>query len=981
MPNVKHISRERHEVPLSDIGPYFIGAKALWEGTGSPWPWFKGTAGEGAVIAVLDTGINHDHPSFADIGGDGYDHNNPLGAGNYISGSYCDVEDPSFCNDKLIGAWDMVQSAADPGAPEDSDGHGSHTAGTAAGNFVRPATLRAPTTQFNRKVTGVAPHANIIAYDVCIETCPGAALLAAVEQVVEDASTLPNGIHSLNYSISGGTDPYNDPVELAFLDAAEAGIFVSASAGNDGPGPNTVAHNSPWVTSVGATTHTRSLDSSLVGLTSNNGAAADILGAGFTAGYGPASIIYAGDYPTNNGSTNDTNPAQCLEPFPAGHFNGEIVICDRGEIARVEKGQNVQTGGAGGFVLANDSANGESTVADGHFLPGVHIGYTDGETLKAWVASSNNPVASISGVDVNSNKSNADIMAGFSSRGPNLSGEVLKPDVSAPGVSIMAANASLGAIEPEYQFLSGTSMASPHNAGAGALVRRATQGKDWTPFEVKSAFMLTSNPNVSKEDGTTPADAFDTGAGRINLNKVLRSGLVLNETKANFLAADPEEGGDPSTLNIASMQSNNCVEECSWTRTVTNRSLKRNSWTARGVAGDSGMKITVKPSSFTLGAGRSRVIEITADTSKAQPGWQFAKVNINPQNSDLANLHMPMAVQVAHSTSAVLSKTVDKATSVQNDILNYTITVQNGQLADPISIEDVLPAGFLVVQGSETETVTGGTSIEPFAFSSRTEGSWTGTLDVSTLSLAPTASSPAGFLPLSALGVTPFGCPANCDDGGVLLDVPSFTYNGQSYNSVIWSINGTLEIGTDSGSAISAGNTALPNAATPNNLLAPLWTDLNMGQDGDGAEWYVGVLSDGAGGSFTVYEWSNISLYGAAPGDPTYSFQIWVQNGTSGNIWYTYGSVGDVSQLNATVGLENASGTIGHSFFYDGQGVAPTTNDELIVNIGEGGKAVLEFQAIAKRCRDNAKTKTNHVTLSSDDVQENAIAVTQCSRR
>lgn len=975
MPDVKSVTRERQEVPLTDAGPKWIGAKDIWGGNnllGIP-----GTMGEGAVVAILDTGINSDHPSFADIGGDDYDHTNPLGDRNYIPGSYCDKVNPLFCNDKLIGAWDMVKSPdEDPDAPQDSDGHGSHTASTTAGNVRKSATLFAPTTQLTRKISGVAPHANIIAYDVCIDSCPGAALLGALEQVLIDAAALPDGIHALNYSISGGNDPYNDDVELAFLNVTEAGVFVSTSAGNEGPGPSTTGHNSPWVINVAAMTHNRRIDNSLTGLTSDGASLADILGSGLTSGFGPAPIVYAGDFPTDNGSPNDTEPEQCLEPFPSGHFNGEIVVCDRGTIPRVDKGANVLAGGAGGFVLANAEANGEAVVADEHFLPGVHIGFSNGETLKSWIAAAVNPIAAIAGFSLNEDKANGDIMAGFSSRGPNLAIDILKPDVGGPGVSVFAAQADGFTLAPEYQFLSGTSMSSPHNAGSGALLSLLT---GWSPYEIKSALMMTANRSKSrKEDGVTPVDAFDVGAGRINVKNALRSGLVLDETGFNFVKANPDADGDPKTLNIASMQDGTCVGECSWVRTVTNKSGIDGTWRIDTRQKTGGLKLTATPSEIVLGPGESADIHVSADTTLATPGWNFGELELRPDEAELTNLHMPVAVQTALSTSPNLTKTVDKDTAVEDDLLTYTISLANGQLGDNINLSDVVPEGLIAIASSVTETVTNGETSKPFGFVSATEATWSGRLARGGLELNSTTSAPSGFLPLADFGIAPQGCPSNCDDGGIILNVPTFVYNGQSYSDVIMSVNGTLQAGSDGELAATFANQNLPSGTPPNNIIAALWTDLNMGVDGDGAEWYVGVLGDGTT-DFIIFEWNSIPLFG----DPetTFSFQIWVEVGDSGNMWIVYGDMGDVSALDATVGVENDNGTVGDSVYFNGEGTAPVPGDALAVEQIVGGTATLTFQARADHCEGNSDVKVNRVELSSGDAQENAIAVTKCRRR
>ena len=822
LPEVISIQRERFEVPLTDDGPKLIGAPTIWRG--SHYPWRPGNMGEGAVVAVLDSGINFDHPSFADIGGDGYDHDNPLGSGNYIPGSYCDVVDPSFCNDKLIGAWALVQGPDDPTSPDDSDGHGSHTASTAAGNVIPDATIEAPTTSLTRRISGVAPHANIIAYDVCIDSCPGSALLAAMEQVVIDASSLPNGIQSLNYSISGGNDPYNDAIEIAFLNAVAAGIYVSTSAGNAGPGPATTGHNSPWVSATAASTHRRALEAS------------------------------------------------------------------------------------------------------------VTLGATAGNALRAWLAAETNTMATLSGFSLDVSRDNADILAGFSSRGPNSSIDVLKPDIAAPGVDIIAALSSdLGLAAPEFGFLSGTSMASPHNAGSAALLSNVTK---WTPQEIKSALMMTAHKprRMLKEDGVTAADPFDAGAGRINLRRVRDAGLVMHETPANFLAADPDAGGDPRTLNIASMADSGCVEGCGWTRTVTNRSHFFGGWrvSARNA---NGVTFKVDPEWMFLRPGESEEITVKADTTLGEPGYAFSELNLKPFGGYRPKLHMPIAVNTTTSTNpTLLNKTVDLAEAVEGDVLNYEISVVNGPITDVIEIEDPLPEGLAYVPGSATAVLVNGTEVAPLDVSGNTV-SWAGTLDPGGIDVADGIPSPAGYLPLAVFGFTPVTLPGNADDGGLIFSgLPPFGYNGGVYTDVIMSINGTLEAGTASGLATGGAVSRLPSADAPNNLLAPLWADLNATDSGD---LYVGILSDGVN-DFIIFEWAGLPLFS----DPTasYSFQIWIVAGTD-LIWFTYGGISSTA-IPMTVGAENATGTNGDSYFHNSDGASPEGTEpglDLLVSTLDGG--------------------------------------------
>ncbi len=965
MEGVVSVQRERMEHLLTDVGPQWIDAPEIWASNSD------GPKGEGMVVAVLDSGINSDHPSFADIGGDGYDHENPLGSGNYLPGSYCDTVDPDFCNDKLIGAWDFT--SIDGTVPEDDDGHGSHTASTAVGNVVYNAVLTAPTTSQSFNISGVAPHANLIAYDVCQRTCPGSALVAAINQVLIDAGNLPNGIAALNYSISGGGNPYNDTVELGFLAAVEAGIYVAASAGNSGPTPSTVAHLGPWVSTTAASTHNRAIENSLIDMTSDDASLPDIQGSSFSAGYGPARIIHA--------NTTAFDPAgQCLNPFPAGTFDGEIVVCDRGTIARTAKGQNVLAGGAGGYVLAN-LGQGESTTADAHFLPAIHIGDTAASALRDWLSNNTDTMATITPSELTYDEENGDIMADFSSRGPQLAFSVLKPDITAPGVNIMGAEANGQALSaPEYQIISGTSMSSPHNAGAGALL--AAAHPDWTAPEIKSAIMMTAvTSNIFKEDGETPADPFDLGAGRITLGQADSIGLVMDETVENFLAANPENGGDPKTLNIASMMDSNCVGTCSWTRKVTNKTKHTGHWNVSVSGAGFDAQVDVDPkakgsNNLKLKAGEEGTITVTATNYNADIGWQFGQLSLSSNGDSSPDLHMPIAVFASKASNPdVFVKSVDRDMASAGDTLMYELQVTNGQLAGPVTVSDPLPEGTTYVEGSATESVIGGMSTSAFAYDAENNRMvWEGELDVGGIDVAMDAGgTPAGYLPLSNFAAPlPLTCNSDCDDGGFLFNVPAFTYNGETYTQVLFSVNGTLEAGTESGAFSSFANQELPDSRAPNNILAPFWRDLNLNEGGN---MYATVLS-GGGSQWTVYEWENVPHYGDTSSRVT--MQVWIGNdgtGSAGNIHFVYGDMSSGVNNGGTVGAENASGTAGSSYFFNGSGTAPQAGDELLVSSTEGGQVTLSF-AVETDC--SSENVVNIGTVTSEEQMETAIAVTTC---
>ena len=977
---VRSVQRERIEYPTTEAGPEWIKAHKIWQNGASS------SRGEGMVVAVLDTGINSDHPSFAATGDDGYSAQNPLGSGNYLPGSYCDAVDPNFCNDKLIGAWDMV--ASDGVIPEDNDGHGSHTASTTAGNVVNGARLETPTTSAEFDISGVAPHANIIAYDVCDDGCPGASLLAAVDQVLIDAGNLPQGIAALNYSISGGGDPYNDPIELGFLAAVEAGIYVAASAGNSGPTASTVAHLGPWVSTTAASTHKRKITNTLIGLNSDGGGLADLNGASFSAGFGPAPIIHA--------NTIGSDPTgQCLTPFPPGTFSGEIVMCDRGTIARTEKGQNVLAGGAGGYILGN-LGQGESTSADAHFLPAIHLGDTAAAALKAWLAANTNTVGTITPSNVEYAKANADIMADFSSRGPQLAFDVLKPDVTAPGVDIFAATANGASIStPEYEFLSGTSMSSPHNAGAGTLMRAIHP--DLTPTEIKSAMMLTAtNEDTVKEDGVTPTDPFDLGSGRIRLDRAKWTDIVMSETGDNFMSADPSIGGDPSALNLASMMNSNCVGTCSWTRTVTSAAEKARNWmvSANAMGFDvelnldstEGKVITPVPGQedtigFKLRPGQSATFTVTVNNVQSSEGWQHGEIMMSRgkrvrSGPKQRRRYMPMSVFASKASDDTLfTKTVDSDTVANGDSLVYELSVTNGNLSGPITVTDVLPDGVTFVAASETENVVGGSTTSAFAYDAGSNSvSWTGELDNSGMNVVSNAGPFTGYFKL-APGAD-VGIPSGCDEGGWIFTVPSFTHNGQSYTQAIMSVNGTLEAGTDSGQSAGYINQELPDAAVPNNILAPYWADLNACLGGTMS---VGQVNGGGSDSWMVFEWDSIPYW--TPDDSTVdraSFKVWVLLDSSTTPYppahFTYGRLDNTTF--ATVGAENANGTVGDSYYFDGAGAAPVVGEDILVIPVAGGSATLGFEVDADCSAGDVIV--NRADVNDADISETAIAVTEC---
>jgi len=573
LPQVKFVEQEVNHKPHTDAGPTWLGADKIWNGEG-PLP---AKSGEGIVIGIIDSGINWDHLSFADPGGNAGSHDfvNPFGTQIGLCS-----EAAVQCNDKLIGVWDFIDE--DPSTEvleytmgKDDSGHGTHVASTAAGNLLQLTNNGVPFT-----VSGVAPFANIVSYRICTDgdpddpdddKCPSAAILSAIDQAMTD------GVDVINYSLGSvePITPWSSSHSLAFLNAFGAGIFVATSAGNEGPAAGTISSpaNAPWISAIGNATHNRIFGSALENLSGGNTPPPqDILGTSITGASGIRDIVHAKDFGNalcgtgteELGTSCDANTG-VSNPFAPGTFNGEIVVCDRGQYGRIEKGKNLMLAGAGGYILANTVEQGQSLNTDEHCLPALHIGNLDGDDLRSWLDSGSGHRGAITGFDRILRDSIADQVASSSSRGPGVNTvvDVLKPNVIAPGSSILAAFLDGNS----FAFLSGTSMSSPHIAGSAALL--LSVNNNWTPSMVGSALETTATSELAFDFDGGDATPHDRGAGRPQLGLAANIGLYLNETVGDFIAANPVFGGQPRDLNLPSLTDASCEGSCSFTRMVT----------------------------------------------------------------------------------------------------------------------------------------------------------------------------------------------------------------------------------------------------------------------------------------------------------------------------------------------------------------------------------------------------------------------------
>ncbi len=889
------------EVELTtDAGPQWIGAPTVWSALGG-----QENAGEGIIVGMLDSGVWPENPSFSDPDPNGNPYAAPPGTYECDLGSVMadgtDLGIDFECNNKLIGAYRFMATFeanrtlmdGEFLSARDNDGHGSHTGSTVAGNSNVPADLLGGTLGV---ISGVAPRAQIIAYKVCgsvpgTSSCYGSDSVAAVEQAIID------GVDVINFSIGGGSDPYNDIVEQAFSVAYDNGVFVAASAGNSGPGADTVAHRGPWTMTSGASTHDRGFVATLTVESGSESLTLD--GVSITAGYGPAPVVLAADYD----GLDDTDPEKgmCNTPFPAGTFDGEIVVCKRGVIARVTKSFNVAEGGAGGFVLYNPAL--QSVVADSHWVPGIHIQDDAGVALLDFMANNSDVMGTLSGGLKSTVQ--GDVMAAFSSRGG--AGQTLgisKPDVTAPGVDILAAITPYEAeplgVPSLYGFKSGTSMSSPHTAGAGALLKALHP--DWTPGQIKSALMMTATVDgLVKEDAVTPVDNFDAGSGRIDLNAAGNPGLSISESAANFYAHEGDlwNSNYPS-LYIPSMPGQMTVE-----RTLQSE-LDYDAWWYITVESNDGLVVDV-PSVVGIRAGRDATLSIHVDASGVELG-ETAMAVMHLTHGDHA-LRFPITI-VREQAPVSIDKTCDSASLAPGEVTECTISITNNSFDEAdFSVNDVLPRRLRLVNGS----VDGATQTSSRSLSA--SGTLFGAAPAIVNAVVDPLGSPAGYLSLDLFGSTlDLG---GSDESIVNVTVPSFEYAGESYSSIGVVSNGYIVVGGGTGADVDYINQPIPSAAIPNNILAPFWTDLNPDF---GGRILVNTLTDGVN-SWIVVEWEAVSNYGDGELN---TFQVWIGYGGAEDISFTYGteiSDGDGGFL--TVGAENKFGNTGGQIYLDGVGDAP----------------------------------------------------------
>ena len=585
-----------------DASLALIGAKSVWTTISNTLGITQ--AGAGVKVAVLDTGIDPNHPFFANTGVFTFPVGFPKG--------YCATGDPNFCNGKLIAARYYTQSntvnISETLTPLDADTHGTHVAGTIAGNRDITATIGS----YTASISGVAPYAYLMTYKVLWLDESGANAGgedAGIVKAVDDA--VADGADILNLSLGGSTrssDPVADPLNQATGNAAQVGVISVWAAGNDGPSADSVNDSGmhPDVLSVAASTTGRVL-AGTVNITTTNTPTTTIPPTvtaltGLSSGSGAGYAFYV-------------DIGNVTAPLTPGLLTGKIAIATRGVIARVDKSKIAKDAGAIGMILRNNwlSASAPNDLEiDDHSIPTIHLDKADSQALTDYL-NSLGPLTTTIRLRVGKGVFNntifpKDEIADFSSRGWSPDISFVKPDIAAPGVNILSSVHNVFEPGKNWDFLSGTSMAAPHIAGSAALLLSAKP--DWyaiSTFErfarVRSALMNTSNMSVTVSGGVS-ATVADMGAGRVDLVRAIGPALVFNPASISF---DRIVVTGTHVLTVTNITTGSVIYNFSVDKTgdpITNALYT----------------ITSTPSVLTLAGGETAVFTVTTEAGSLPAG-------------------------------------------------------------------------------------------------------------------------------------------------------------------------------------------------------------------------------------------------------------------------------------------------------------------------------------------------------------------------
>lgn len=882
-------------------------------------------AGKGVKIAVIDTGIRNDNPMFDDTGFDQAD----LSDNDYLINNpdYCRSATgmANFCNNKLIVArWidpanhDFTVYENEHFSPLDFDGHGSHVAGIASGVGVEITYQGA-----NVEISGVAPASHLMVYKALwvgldgFASAPDTMLLEALEHAVNDGADVINN----SWGGGGGEDPQNSIYQEVFSNAEDLGIVIVNAAGNDLHAGRGQSINCPACISSGIavanTTHGRFF-----------GHAAEIDGQSFTL-YGGENSAVTTDLMLTLASMDSVSPLSKdgCEPWTEPFFQDAVVMVDYIHTCTLEEvAENVKSAGGSVALIYQSGAFGMGIFEpfipyDGDYvIPVLGVSRQTGLALFELAYTRNRTIQISSDVSLTVEHQYSDMQHPFSSTGPNSDASVLKPDMAAPGTHILSALSPDEFVFGPFPFpapgkteqgsdirfgmLTGTSMASPHVAGAAALMRQ--QYPEWTAGQIKSA--LTSTSHTSLRLGAGKATPFGVGAGRLDIDEALDAPLTFDQVSF----ADPA-----------------CIGRCTFSVNVKNMLDEETNWELAFEFDDSGATVEVDQQMLTLSAANSdtaqQLLAFNVNTAAVlESKWVFGELNLTKSNGDSATL--PIAVFANDASDAgTLTISSDSGSSNTDDIFVFNVNVRNKALIDNPSLSISLPDNLNYIGNSAEVTVNYGQSTSLEYVQEQREILWKGELNQGQMML--TESQPWGTDTLSEAEVPPISCSDGCLHVTAVVDF-DFEFNGEQFTSLTLTDNGFVVPGdVRIGDFAALFNQKFPQPGVLNNVIAPFWTEFDLLDELNEFDTGGGFLRSAIqvidGTHYLVVEWDKVVLYDNEYDEvehQPYTFQLIIQENTS-NIWFNYLEIPSMP-VSVSIGAENIDGSVGVNRYYDGEGIA-----------------------------------------------------------
>ncbi|MFC3095785.1 peptidase [Alteromonas sediminis] len=933
LPGIKAVHPDIMYHSQMDASLDLINSMPVWEQLGG-----REQAGKGIRVAIIDSGIRPENPLFS---GEGFD----APASNTLpDDDYCSSE-PSFCNNKLIVArFAQIANGFDVHVDEYTDsplgfnGHGTHVAGTAVGNYGVTARRDGSIAE----ISGVAPAAYLMVYKGLYATndnptrssATSSMLLSMLEAALRDGADIINN----SWGSGAGESPAGSVYETVLASIREAGIVNVFAAGNSGPSPVTIGCPacSDDVLTVGNTTTDRLFANEV-----------SILGSGLA----PIPAIFSGPVAVTSPitapiiSSSEISPANLegCEPFSSSTvFSGAIALISRGTCTFATKIANAEAAGARAVLIYNQAGRGEAPFVMGGLspsqtIPSLMMPASPGIELASYLRQTNESVSATIGNQVIRTTSDAlgDIMAESSARGPGGDSSFLKPNLVAPGSRIFSAESpdAPDHIGEQFSFKTGTSMAAPHVAGAAALLKQLHP--NWSVRQIESALVSSSVRSILKEDAVTPADNFDMGAGRLDVERASTVEVTFDEI---------------------SLVEAKCFLACDLTFTATNTSDSPVVMSPETFFDDPTVIARVTPNNLTIAPGQSSQITLTVDVSLATVSeWVLGGINWQDTDSATSDYFIPVAVfPVTNDENRLFTANASVSSAAPGEAITFSVTGINEEFSGAIEIKTRIDNKYELAPES-LFAQSNGTALPVTWDSDTREIIWQGDLALGSLQFSPSNDiaqaladfDVTGYFSMSEV-TQPLVCSGQCDDAEVEVIHAPITYFGSTYTSMKVSSNGFVSMGRSSGSVTSPEATPLPNGAEPNGVVAPFWVDLDLdgtdeGDSGSG-EMYAVELATG----HFVVEWKNAQIKGHP--DLTVNVQLWF-NFETGAVNFVYGPMSSPTLQEASqgiiVGAENAVGNVGVTYASQTSqsitGVLPAEGLELKLTSDTGGMIDISF--------------------------------------